>query len=383
MTGGAGFRTLAAMDALAFRGRLLAAVLAVVAVGGAFQSASAQTPPAAAGTPSPPVPAGTPWPAPTDAALPGPSQLPLCPSAFNLVSFPVDRTARPRLEATWVEGQRALLLDWNTGPGANCAFFQVQDHAGGYSGVGEMAWADFITGSGVSARLRPAVTTGRQCFRLFTISSRGRSEPVETCAEVPPGAVRTPPPPGSGTPPASGTPWPPPAGARLEGHVLLLDENSFPLPPSQQAWFAGISWDVLPGFTGRFEIQRAQVRRGEPLLWSSLSSGQVPVGLAASGRISIEEWVATGSTWCFRVRSVVEAPAGIETGPFSQEVCQQLPPSSGGNGPPPATPVAPAPLPPDTGNTSRAPRGPGWPGAAAVGVAAALVASGVVARRRR
>lgn len=346
------------MDGWSARGRVLATVVglsAAVAAFAGFTAAAAQSP--------------------------APSQLPLCPSAFNLVGFPIDAASRPRLESTWVEAERALRLDWNTGAGANCAFFQVQDHAGGYSGVGDMAWADFITAPGASARLRGYSTAGKRCFRLFAISNRGRSEPVESCAEIPADAVRTPNPPGVDPQPSS-TPWPPPSAARLEGHVLLLDENSFPLPPGQQAWFAGVSWDVLPGFTGRFEIQRAQVRRGEPLLWSPLPSGQIPVSLAAGNRINIEEWVGTGSTWCFRVRTVTNSPTGVETGPFSQEVCQQMPPSSGGNGPATLTP-SPVPLPPVAGNSAGTAASSIWLFRAAATLAAALIAAAAVASRAR
>ena len=68
---------------------------------------------------------------------------------------------------------------------------------------------------------------------------------------------------GSATPGPAGTPWPAPADLRIAVTAHPLDAENRPLPldrrpPDEIA----ISWQVLPGYTGVFEVQRAMVPRG-------------------------------------------------------------------------------------------------------------------------
>ncbi len=326
-------------------------------------------------TPRPPEVAATP---PSGA----PTDVPVCPNYLDLDRWPVDPSLAPTLEARWDNALKGIEVTWSAERPGNCAFFQTGRSPGVYSGFESIAWADWVLAPGEGVRLfRGAAPDGEtRCYRLFALSFAGRSEPVEACADVPAGAVPTPPSPGS-YPTPSGTPWPAPVSLRLEGETILLDEASFPLGPSRQAWFAGISWSVLPGFTGLYEVQRAQLSSGPAALnWESLRSGQFPASGAAGGRIGFAEQVTPLTTWCFRVRTIVNSPTGLEPGPFSNEVCQQLPPHSGGFGPGAAP--TPAPLPPDAGNTPLTAGETGWL-AAAGGAALAVVGTMVLALRGR
>lgn len=181
---------------------------------------------------------------------------------------------------------------------------------------------------------------------------------------------------GSPTPGPGGTPWPAPAGLRIAVTAHPLDAENRPLPlerrpPDEIA----VSWQVLPGYTGVFEVQRAMVPRGSAAReWGQFAT--VPASAASGGRASAVDTAPaaeSGSTQrCYRVRTVI---AG-ETGPYSPEVCTVLPPVSVGSATPPVT-VTVTPAPPGTG--SGTPAGPvGWYGLACV-VLGAIGFAGAVA----
>ncbi|MGE3074877.1 MAG: hypothetical protein AB7N24_02010 [Dehalococcoidia bacterium] len=140
------------------------------------------------------------------------------------------------------------------------------------------------------------------------------------------------------TPPPAGTPWPAPIGLSLTQTAILLDDQNFPLPPDRQIHTARLTWEVLPGFTGEFEIQRAQRPTGnvEPA-WAGVHAS-VQASDAAGGTATFEEQVGTFDLFCYRVRTVING----ETGPYSQSECMVRPPSGVEHL---ATPV-----PPDLGN---------------------------------
>ena len=192
-------------------------------------------------------------------------------------------------------------------------------------------------------------------------------------AQTPPAAAGTPSP-----PVPAGTPWPAPTDVRLEGHWTLLDDQGYPLPPDRQVRYAGISWLVLPGYSGVFEVQHAVRRVGmpanEPYAWSDIALSPFPATATVDGRIGFQERVEdTFAVHCYRVGTVING----ETGPYSQPVCTPVPPASG-----PGQPATPAPLPPDVGNSAGA--GPGFPIAGVLSaVSVALLGAGIAGASRR
>jgi hypothetical protein len=170
---------------------------------------------------------------------------------------------------------------------------------------------------------------------------------------------------------------------RLEGHAVLLDANNFPLPPEKQEFYFGISWDVLSGFAGVYEVQHAVRQSGAatttPLAWQPVASGPFPASAAVGGRIGFEEKAAEAEKFlvhCYRVRTAIDAAPGPETGPYSEPVCSVAPPSSG-----PGTATV-APQPPVVGNTAPRSGEPVWPAWAAVVVSVASLGLGGFAARR-
>jgi hypothetical protein len=179
-------------------------------------------------------------------------------------------------------------------------------------------------------------------------------------------------PPPSATPPPAGTPWPPPTGLKLEGHTVLLDANNFPLPPDKQQHFRGVSWDVLHGFTGTYEVQRAaspiRPAAGASLSWQTVAA-DIPATAAVDGRLEYVSQVPASENLmvhCFRVRTIIGSVSGPETGPFSDPICTPQPPTSG---PGPGQTVVP--LPPVVGNTPLTTEETGW-------LAAATLCSGAL-----
>jgi hypothetical protein len=338
-------------------GAVAAALAALLAVGVLPGSMSAQAP-------MPPL---------------GPRTTPICPNYLDLSTVPIDPALIAILTATWDERLNGIELTWSAPRPANCAWVQAKLQPANYSGGGaNIAWADWVWAPGSGARFFPAQSAGTHCYRLFALSWAGRTEAKEACVDVPADAVPTPRPPGTAPPPV-GTPWPAPIEVRLEGSTFLLDQNNFPLRPEHQAWFSGISWSVLGGFTGTYEVQRARSEPGFDQNWESLRSGQFAASSATNGRIGFEEQVSPFTIWCFRVRANINR----ETGPFSEPVCMQRPPSSGGIGSGPGT-TTPAPLPPVVGNTERlASEGDSFPVPAALAVALIGLATAATLRFKR
>ncbi|MGE0600949.1 MAG: hypothetical protein AB7J35_16480 [Dehalococcoidia bacterium] len=161
------------------------------------------------------------------------------------------------------------------------------------------------------------------------------------------------------TPPPAGTPWPAPLGLSLTLTAILLDDQNFPLPPDRQIHTARLTWEVLPGFTGTFEIQRAPRPLGgaEPG-WAGVHAS-VAASTAVEGIAAFEEQIGTFDLFCYRVRTVING----ETGPYSQAECMVRAPSGVEHL---ATPV-----PPDLGNAEAGASSGRW--FAAVPAAFALV----------
>jgi hypothetical protein len=148
------------------------------------------------------------------------------------------------------------------------------------------------------------------------------------------------------------------------------------IPAEEQTWFAGIRWEVLDGFTGGFEVQRAtRPTSGQTPQWGAIEAS-IPAPAAVGGVIEFEQQIPVFSVFCYRVRTVING----ETGPFSEAVCMERPPSSGGIGP--ATQV---PLPPDVGNAApRHGRGSWWvllAGVLALALGVGGIASTLASRR--
>lgn len=143
-------------------------------------------------------------------------------------------------------------------------------------------------------------------------------------------------------PPApSGTPWPPPTGLAVRVESILLGANNRPLPPEKQTHTAVVTWALMPGFTGVYEVERgtAAIGSSAPRKWEL--AGTVAATEAVDG---VLRWTIAvqplSLSYCFRVRTVIASAPGPETGPYSEEACLPVPPSTGGQ----------APLPPDVGN---------------------------------
>ncbi len=303
----------------------------------------------------------TPLPEPPSTPIPGP----YCPTSFKAEEG-IDPSASASLSATWNEAERGVQLTWATSAGSRCALFQVAPSGNGYDGseVGRV-WPNFILAPGSGVRLFRIGGPGRTCYRLFAFSATGHSEPAEACVDVAVESIPTPPPPGNY--PTPRTPWPPPTEVGWTGHFVLLDDNNFPLPFDQQTWFAGVSWRAIDDFEGWYEVQRAQVRTGEPLRWQTLTAGMIPASAVVDGHIRFEEQVSAGTVWCFRVRATEK----LEFGEYSQEQCMPQPPSSGG-----ASTVVPAP--PDVGNTQSRSATPAWFGAMPAALALGVLFSGLL-----
>lgn len=184
-------------------------------------------------------------------------------------------------------------------------------------------------------------------------------------AQTPPGT--TTPSPAATTPAPAGTPWPAPTGISLETSVTVTNPDGSFIPPELRTATNTITWDVMPGFTGVYEIQRSQSPRGatQPRAYTQLNV--IPAANAASGKLRQADLVQfldqLNYEFCYRVRTVING----ETGPFTPEVCTIAPPSTG-PGTPPRTSVPGHPLqvlygpqPPGTGNSFADPDVSGLP----------------------
>ncbi|MBE0611747.1 MAG: hypothetical protein IH609_20365 [Dehalococcoidia bacterium] len=180
-------------------------------------------------------------------------------------------------------------------------------------------------------------------------------------------------------PSPAGTPWPAPTGVTVRVEAILLDANNFPLPPEKQVHTAVVTWELMNGFTGTYEIEHgiAAIRSSAPRKWQL--AGTVDANAAVDGTLRWEEQVQPLSlNYCYRVRTVIASAPGPETGPYSAEACIPEPPSSG-----------PAPLPPAVGNSAGTAPGsgslpPAWFAfAAAVFAGGPLVAGWAALRKRR
>lgn len=154
-------------------------------------------------------------------------------------------------------------------------------------------------------------------------------------AETP---VSSPPPPPSVTasPSPAGTPWPAPTGVTVRVESVLLDANNHPLPPDKQTHTAIVTWELMSGYTGIYEVEHgtAAIRSSAPRKWQL--AGTVDANAAAGGTLRWEEPIQPLSlSYCYRVRTVING----ETGPYSAEACLPVPPASG---PPPLPGAAPA-----------------------------------------
>lgn len=159
---------------------------------------------------------------------------------------------------------------------------------------------------------------------------------------------------------------------------MLLDANNLPLPPEKQAHTAVLTWELMPGYTGSYEVERATaaIGSGAPRAWTL--AGTVA---ASSASAAVLRWTGPIESLllsnCFRVRTVIASAPGPETGPYSEAVCVQ-PPSS----------TAPPPSPPAVGNSAAVAANPGADlpvgpvaAAAVLAVALALVARGAIGWR--
>ena len=190
------------------------------------------------------------------------------------------------------------------------------------------------------------VWSARVAAIAVVILAMAAAIPALSASALTPTPSNTPEPPT--TPVPAGTPWPAPTGLTLARESILLDEHNVPLPPEKQSHTARLTWDVLPGFAGSFDIQRSpRPSSGNVLDWDKVhASVSAP---AVNGKAAFEERVGTFDILCYRVRTVVND----ETGPYSEPACMMQPPSSGGVGP--ATPA-----PPEVGNTLADASLPGW-----------------------
>jgi hypothetical protein len=225
-------------------------------------------------------------------------------------------------------------------------------------------WSDRIRPVGLAVALACAVLAASAAG-----VARANSTPVPSS---------TPPPTAPMPPPPAGTPWPPPTGLTLRIESVLLDASNLPLPPEKQIHTAVLTWDLMPGYTGSYEVERATAAIGSsaPRAWTL--AGTVA---ASSASAAVLRWTGPIESLllsnCFRVRTVIASAPGPETGPYSEAVCVQ-PPSS----------TAPPPSPPAVGNSAAVAANPGADlpvgpvaAAAVLAVALALVARGAIGWR--
>lgn len=197
-------------------------------------------------------------------------------------------------------------------------------------------------------------------FPLCYVVRLGTAE-AEACRPEPPSS--------GGPPPPAGTPWPAPGGTRTTNAY----EGS---PPTT---IVEISWDVLPGFTGVFEVQRAETvaEKYRPVESEWVTVATIPASMAVNGRVSFTDRVsfevASQRPACYRVRTVING----ETGPYTtQPSCAVLPPGAE---------TIRTPLPPDAGTSYRADEGAALP-KRALGAAILVLVTGLtlgVASRSR
>ncbi len=237
-----------------------------------------------------------------------------------------------------------------------------------------MVWSYHALVNVWSDSLRPGGLVGVLVGAILAVAAAGvaRAEtPVPSQTAAPPGAPTPPPPP-------AGTPWPAPTGLAVRVESVLLDANNLPLPPDKQTHTAVLTWELMPGFTGNYEVERgtAAIGSSAPRKWEL--AGTVAASGATGG---VLRWTVAiqplSLSYCFRVRTVIASAPGPETGPYSGEVCVPSPPSTG-----------PAPLPPEVGNSAaRAPGSggltPAWVAFAAAVFAGGPLVAGWAASRKR
>lgn len=237
-----------------------------------------------------------------------------------------------------------------------------------------------LLGVSLSAALGVSIAAAQSSPTASPSPAASTGTPAAPTGTLPPG-TGTPAPTSSpaATPSPAGTPWPAPADVRVTVTASLVDANGRPVPPDQRPPDAvTVSWQVLPGYTGVFEVQRAIVPRGASgRTWTALAT--VPASAAAAGRASTNETrpALEDGQRCYRVRTVING----ETGPYSAEACTVLAPVSGGAIP--RVPVTTTPMPPGTG-TGTPGRPIGWfeVACAALGALGIAAASTVAAGTR-
>lgn len=252
---------------------------------------------------------------PVRAVTPTPTPGLPCPSMMNVVDGTIDASLNVALAVERGVLAGDVVLSWTTSGSSNCAWIQSRNpDAASYA-----AFADWVFGSGAGTVTTSAVgVPGTYCYRLFAVSAAGHSEPSEACLAVSetegprsPDYAGTPEP---GTPFPVGTPWPAPQGVALIGHVILLDDNNFPLPPDKQSWFAGLRWSVLEGFSGSYDVQRAVRPRGTGALdWGTVHA-TIPASAAVAGMVEFEEQILQTSIASVRFARVSSgvAPAVMQ-----------------------------------------------------------------------
>ena len=190
----------------------------------------------------------------------------------------------------------------------------------------------------VSCRVRRTVVVGASAMVALAFVG---SMLAETPTPSPAAATTTATPPAP--PPPAGTPWPPPTGLTVRVESVLLDANNMPLPPEKQTHTAVLTWELMPGFAGIYEVERgtAAIGSSAPRKWEL--AGTVAATEAVDGVLRWSIAIQPLSlSYCVRVRTVIASAPGPETGPYSEEACLPVPPTTGGE----------VPLPPAVGNSA-------------------------------
>lgn len=135
-------------------------------------------------------------------------------------------------------------------------------------------------------------------------------------------AQSTPTPVPSATPTVA--PLPAPTGLRLEQSVQVTNPDGSFIPFAQREASSSLTWDAVPGFAGRYVLERARQPRGstEPRRWEAFAN--------VAGTWFVEETYPfldlLAFQRCYRVATAID---GLAAGAYSTEVCTVVPPTSG------------------------------------------------------